>query len=415
MKIVALVFALAGISAGILSANRAEPWKIAVTGDLHGYLSPCGCSSPMIGGIRRRATAIEAMGKNVILLDNGGFVKDAGKQSQFKAEAAAEALEASGVSAINLSARDAALGRGTLLNVVQLSGGKLISSQLAEENELGLPRWVEVGPYLTGGVSTETTQLKVALAADVASVDRAVGDLVEQADQVKKIPLLMLSGPVEEARRLAEAHPELALIVYSETGDPPTKLSRVGSTAMVTAGDRGRNLVSLDLDSSTSDYHVTKLGPEVADHKEVSAIFQAYLSRVDKANLLAEWPRMETPGFAGNAKCVSCHAEAAKVWTGSKHHHALETLEKQGQSRDPDCVVCHVVGLSSLSGYRDRASTPQLTDVGCESCHGPGEAHSQKPKLEQMAKVGEKACAPCHTSENSPNFDFKTYWAKIKH
>ncbi|MBC8065424.1 MAG: cytochrome c family protein, partial [Chlorobia bacterium] len=113
--------------------------------------------------------------------------------------------------------------------------------------------------------------------------------------------------------------------------------------------------------------------------------------------------------------CGKCHTESEKVWKKSKHAVALKTLEREGHDRDPDCVECHVVGLASIYGFTSRKATPGLTDVGCESCHGPGAKHSLTPKEVPMGKVGQESCMPCHKSENSPHFDFAKYWAKIAH
>ncbi|HSI73617.1 MAG TPA: multiheme c-type cytochrome, partial [Fimbriimonas sp.] len=98
----------------------------------------------------------------------------------------------------------------------------------------------------------------------------------------------------------------------------------------------------------------------------------------------------------------------------SAHAHALLTLEKEGHPRDPDCVSCHVVGLQFSTGFKSRQKTPQLANIGCESCHGAGAKHAAKPSL-KLRKLTEQACLPCHTTENSPHFDFKTYWKKIRH
>ena len=96
--------------------------------------------------------------------------------------------------------------------------------------------------------------------------------------------------------------------------------------------------------------------------------------------------------FAGNAACASCHTRATQVWKHSLHAKALETLQKRAHDRDPDCLPCHVVGLSSRNGYRSPKLTPQLAFVGCESCHGSGADHAKDPFV-RLGKVGEKACS----------------------
>ena len=78
--------------------------------------------------------------------------------------------------------------------------------------------------------------------------------------------------------------------------------------------------------------------------------------------------------------------------------------------------------------------TPHLENVGCEDCHGPGQRHvaaeqgsdAALQKKMQQAMVITKAeaadprtskqnCFSCHDGDNSPAFNFDTYWPLIKH
>ena len=66
-------------------------------------------------------------------------------------------------------------------------------------------------------------------------------------------------------------------------------------------------------------------------------------------------------------------------------------------------------------GYVSLDATPNLAEIGCEMCHGPGYLHLQdqtEPYLEPFNK-----CANCHDHENSPAFDkeYEEYFKKIKH
>ena len=158
-----------------------------------------------------------------------------------------------------------------------------------------------------------------------------------------------------------------------------------------------------------------ELGPEWKDDPLAAELYQSYLSRVSRENLLEKFPRTSTASFVGSAKCGSCHAEAYRTWQLSGHAHALATLEREGNGRDPECLPCHVIGLKSVHGYRSRLSTPLLGVVGCESCHGEGTKHSAAPKRSRIAKSGREICITCHTLGNSPTFNFLTYWPKIKH
>jgi len=157
--------------------------------------------------------------------------------------------------------------------------------------------------------------------------------------------------------------------------------------------------------------------------------------------------------FAGSESCADCHTAATEVYLDTTHAHALETLVKLVPPRhfDPECLSCHVVGWDSqkhfpfVSGYLGLEQTPLLVGNGCENCHGPsarhaaaenGEFDASDEELEQLRAVlrlkvveneGNKEgqefaggkvvqmCMQCHDLDNSPDFDFQTYWPKIKH
>jgi hypothetical protein len=54
------------------------------------------------------------------------------------------------------------------------------------------------------------------------------------------------------------------------------------------------------------------------------------------------------------------------------------------------------------------------TEVGCESCHGPGSNHAKAPAKTNIARgVDPKTCVGCHDRENSPQFDYDTYVEKV--
>jgi formate-dependent nitrite reductase cytochrome c552 subunit len=149
-------------------------------------------------------------------------------------------------------------------------------------------------------------------------------------------------------------------------------------------------------------------------------------------------PRTEAQGaFVGSAKCESCHEVSYKIWKKSGHAKAYETLVKADPPRhfDAECVSCHVVGwhptqyFPYAGGFWSKEKTPHLIDVGCESCHGPGEAHvlaemkddeALKEKYRKAVVVTKEEsekhlCVECHDLDNSPDFDFKTYWPLVEH
>ncbi|MCK6631291.1 MAG: hypothetical protein L6Q31_02825 [Fimbriimonadaceae bacterium] len=398
--------------------NDPQEWVVVLTGDNRGYLAPCGCSSPMIGGVVRRATALKSLtaGKQALVLDNGGWVEGTGRQDVLKAEALAQLASLSKVSAVNLAPSEAKLGRGQVLALQNLSGGRFVSSCVASGDELDMARFASVGPFLVGGVSGDPGAVASPLGLRPLALDRAVETLIEEASHGRLVPVLMLQGTLEQAREVAKQHPKLRLIAYRSGGTPPEP-EQVGETLLASCGDKGKYLASLRWDGKKfSSFRVTALDLTHADDPNAQRLYRSYLDRVGEEDLLAKLPRTPSEvGFVGSERCGTCHKLAHGVWSESAHAKALATLEKVGHDRDPDCVGCHVVGLESKGGFASREVTPSLAGVGCENCHGPGARHVLDPFNHSLAAGGEKSCAKCHVPDHSPKFVYDAYWPKISH
>ena len=168
------------------------------------------------------------------------------------------------------------------------------------------------------------------------------------------------------------------------------------------------------------------------------------------------WAQTTTFEYIGSNRCKPCHSKAEvgaqfAQWGSTAHAHAYETLltdeskaiaTKLGlktlPENSPECLVCHVTGWGSPSGYKldipaDDAkalkANANLAAVGCESCHGPGSEYKSKKVKEAVvagtitkASVGlldptEATCLVCHNSK-SPTykpFDWKSKQAAITH
>lgn len=391
---------------------------LVVGGSTDGYLSPCGCTKPMSGGIRRRATVLEMLraAPNSVLVENGGLAKGISRQDQLKAEALIQVLNRVGIDALNITAADAALGLGGITSLKNLAPNlNMVNGHVIPNNRLGIAIGVHVkGTYITS-VTKSPDSLRHPLGVAVRSAFHTIDYSLREANDLEAIPVLMYDGDLDSARKLPGVE-GFRVVVYRSSGSPPSTPVVVGNTVFVTPGEKGKFVTTIEVSATSNGaYRVYDLWPDVADSAAASKVFKDYLRRVATENLLKSLPRRKTPAFAGNAKCMSCHTKAAKVWKGSAHSKALATLEREGHDRDPDCVGCHVVGLSSSRGFVSKQKTPALTNVGCESCHGPGAIHAARPKTVRMPKSGQKSCISCHDRENSPNFDFRKYWQKIAH
>lgn len=404
------------LAIGLGAPTAGERWTLVIGGDTNGYLAPCGCTKPMAGGIERRATILRQLaGKNSVLLENGGLVKGVTEQDGLKSDALVEALASAGVDAINLGPEETRRGVAGALALTNLAPDRLLCSTLPR-NDLGIRTEVAKGSFLIAGVAADPTEVARNLGLSGDSLETALERWLAQAKSAGRTPILLLRGTEADARRIAAEHPSIALIAYSAAGTPPERPQTAGRTLLVTPGDKGLHLVTVVFDGAkVVEYALVPITHLGTSDPTTAAIYRSYLERVSKANLLEKVPRSRDGDFVGTRRCISCHARAGEVWKNSAHAQALPTLEAQGHDRDPDCVGCHVVGLEREGGFRSRTLTPDLANVGCESCHGSGGRHASDPIKYPMGRAGEKSCAPCHVPDHSPTFDFETYWKKIAH
>ncbi len=114
--------------------------------------------------------------------------------------------------------------------------------------------------------------------------------------------------------------------------------------------------------------------------------------------------------YVGYTACAECHSDIVEGWKSTPHANAFEDLKRQGEEKQsvPGCVRCHVVGMDEDGGFIDMELTPELRDVQCEACHGPGRAHVESQDSKDiLGKPGEDACRVCHTEGQDKNFDYK--------
>jgi 2',3'-cyclic-nucleotide 2'-phosphodiesterase (5'-nucleotidase family) len=157
------------------------------------------------------------------------------------------------------------------------------------------------------------------------------------------------------------------------------------------------------------------LGKDAALEATVSAYYKAVNdhNRVTLEGRLPPPPVPGQPSYVGIAVCSSCHKPEKAFWDTTRHSHAYETLASQNKQFNLDCVSCHVTGYDEPGGS-SVTHAEKLTDVQCENCHGPGSAHSAKPKVEMPRKEPkEDLCVKCHHSPHVEAFDAKAKMADI--
>lgn len=411
-----------------------RPLAIVFGSEINGYLTPCGCSKPMVGGIPRRATYLKQLSKEyqLLKLENGDLTKASGRQDELKAETLIEMLNTMGYQALNLGLYDFKLGmdylrtlqsrfKGTILcgNVMEGENPAFDAFVLIKSTHLGRPIQVLVVGMFSEVHANALRSINPAL--QVIPVSQKLDALRPQLETTGNLRVLLLYGNQSQAEQIAQAHPYFHLIVYANSGDGPATPKRIGHTMLVFAGSDAKYVGVAEVNNTASAIErafATRLGEEFADDSAILQIKMGYLAQVEAENLLAMVPKRPTPNgsaFVGSRACMPCHLEDYKIWQKTAHAKAMQPLVDVHHHSDPECVGCHVVGLEYQGGFQSLEKTPTLKDVGCESCHGAGRKHVEDPKNNRMGKLGESICLNCHVPAHSPNFDFATYWKKIEH
>lgn len=117
--------------------------------------------------------------------------------------------------------------------------------------------------------------------------------------------------------------------------------------------------------------------------------------------------------YLGESNCRRCHESEYQTLLAHPHARAFATLTKNQRDESPECIRCHVLAYGQAGGFVSKASTPELENVQCESCHGMGTKH--EAMTAGQATVGPEVCTTCHVPERSPNFNYDEYLKKIVH
>ncbi|HEY2414289.1 MAG TPA: multiheme c-type cytochrome [Pirellulaceae bacterium] len=448
---------------------------IVATGQLMGYIEPCGCSGleNQKGGLARRHTLIRQLandrGWNVVPLDVGSQVKRFGKQQEVKFASVVQGLRTMDYQAFTLGEGDLRLTPGELLAALASNDGtirEVVDSNVAVLARDLMPRSlvVEAGGLKIGVTAVLGEKFEQRLRGDelvhqppATALAIAMNELQSQKCDFY---VLLAHAPIEEARALAKESPIFDLVIASGDTNLPTheleavegtkaKLMQVGLKAM----DAGVIGIYPGQDPPLR-YESVPLDSRFADSPEMLKLLADYQDQLKELGLeeLGAKPQPAPSGrkFVGSETCGECHAKALAKWKETPHSHATQSLVEPPNSRasiprhfDPECISCHVTGWEPQqhypfeSGYLSLEKTPALTNVGCENCHGPGSAHvaaensagslsaDQISKLRESMRLplageaAEKKCAECHDLDNSPEFHkdgaFERYWKKIEH
>jgi hypothetical protein len=453
---------------GVFTDWPAPQAVLVFTGELDGYIEPCGCTGKenQKGGLSRRQNflrAVEAAGWPVVPLDLGGQVKRFGRQTEAKFQSIVDGLRAMRYDAVGFGPGDLRLPVEELVAAVAAVGDAPTPFVGGNVGLLGIdagitPRFrvVEVGGLKVGVTTVLGTREAAMFRNPDVEVVPAAEALATVAPQLvaagcDQQVLLAWASP-EEASELAAAWPQFGIVATAGGADePPLEPRRLpGGGLLVELGHKGMFAVAVGLfaDAPPRAQRVP-LDARWGESNDMIDLLGSYQMTLETLGLdgLGLAPIRHPSGrrFAGSAACADCHAHAYEVWAETPHAKALTTLEEARPRRDgdPECLSCHVVGWVPQrfepfeGGFAGIDKTPHLAHQGCENCHGPAAAHTAVERGDVKATVAERDrlrqelvltlatpegrqkavnnCLECHDLDNSPQFDFDEYWPAVEH
>jgi hypothetical protein len=394
---------------------------IAASGNDLGFIRPCGCTKPAMGGIDRRAQALKDLRKrnpSLVAVSLGNLVSKGGRQQRIKYETFLPALEEMGYAAVGLGHGELMLGIDYLIS--EASALTLVPLLAANVQYGG--RHPFKGHLRVPG----TSLLLVALMPPGA---RAKGVTIEDPGTVllaqaaglkpQETMIVLWSGPEDGARALAHRVPETlrarTLILIGGGYDAPAMAKPETGVALASVGSKGRHIALFD-PGARELVRAVQLGEDAPADETVAEMLTAYRDIVRDEKLVESWPRKKAAGtYVGDESCGACHGATCEFLEASAHARAFKALVATADEYDPECVSCHVTGWGDLGGYVSPEKTPRLLNVTCEGCHGPSGEHSDTLGPTPNGKLGEAFCIRCHDPDNSPQIKFGKYWPKIAH
>ncbi|MBI3993898.1 MAG: hypothetical protein HY342_11535 [Candidatus Lambdaproteobacteria bacterium] len=404
---------------------------VLATGDLRGEIKPCGCSPEgQFGGLPRLLTFVQqtrGASPQPVLVNLGNNFPAPSDQGRLKVELTQTVLRALPPDAILPGPNELALGAEALdaaLPYVASNDrvGRVFRPRV-QVRRAG--RTIGIYGYLSPSLVYQGSQTRFALEpVTPAWLQRLRAESDAAGDELR---LLLFRGNDEELAILADAQVFTRIVGGNPFDDELHQVltRQVGAQTVAQVPTKGQGVLRMPL--GVGPAQVEWLGERYADHPRAVAAMSVYDEQVKQLffRQMEQLQRAQSAAvFAGVATCEPCHKPIVQLWSASGHARAHAVLVGAGKQFDPECLACHVVGLGS-GGYINQTVTPQLANVQCENCHGPGIAHNGNPAAvkprpavpaaQNPLRPGEATCRTCHRGSHSPKFDFPTYWAKIKH
>lgn len=413
---------------------------IAFSNDMKGEIRSCGCASKDVGGLGRRATFLAALRDTTVadflLLEGGGFFSPKLNYGREKADLTLDAMSMMDYDGVVLGEEDLGFGMEYIVNRTREVGLPVVVANLVDSRadtlyfpasrRITLPSGLEVTLI---GVMSPRLRLPPQIESGTAKISDprgAVRRVLERLGPKPGLVVLLAHMGRQEVQQLVSEFDAIDIVVHGTEGRPMRKVAPRGGAYILQVADRGRYMgVAYAVLDDNDDVRglqtaVTPMGKEYEDAPAITRLFEAYdlnIATRESSDLppgILDTRKGLEASFAGAGACRECHEEIDAQWRETRHAHAFDILREKNREYDRDCTPCHVTGFGEAGGFERLGVTTDLVHVQCEACHGNSSAHVDDP---DVAPPGDArgACRGCHTVDQTPDFEFDTFWARIRH
>ncbi len=403
-------------------AQKTDVLTVFLTGNELGELKPCGCSGGQLGGLDKRSAILDSVPKQKrLIVDTGSLIEGDSEQDLIKFDILIQAFGLLDYDLVNLTKKDIETAQnrglldsiGSVLNIISPYG----------------PTDANVPVKFTKQFPLNDKIVTITIAAfNAESMPREkIEELFPPRSDLPSVNILILDhSDVDIISSITEDFSVVDYVVCPPEADEPLEASEPNERPLVfSVGRFGRYVSKLEIKAADDEdgvklsFSAIPVSEDLPQNPSLVRLYKDYQQLVKNANLLEQYLRLPLSNsleYTGSKSCKLCHNYEYEKWSSKAHAHAYATLEKVGSQYDPECVVCHVVGMDYDSGFISEEKTSHLKDVGCENCHGPGSEHNKSLGIEKTTEP-KSSCTECHTPEQSVEYagNEQLYLEKIVH
>ncbi len=426
--------------------GRQPQLVLMLTGEMQGFLMPCGCTRPQLGGLERRYELMQqlrAKGWTLSAADLGELApKTNDPQSRIKYETSVQILKELGYAAVGLGLNEATLPLKDAFDLALSFQPPLILAANLDDKESKFPgmfqAWTiqEVArPESSKGVvaarapatpvedSGRATRNEYRVGY-VGVVSQTVAEQITKRDsslsfgpvapavtaalkelELKKpdVQVLLFHGPMAEAKELLEQFPQFHVVLTQGIEEPSALAQRIGSTLVVSPGHKGRyvGLVGVFARPASSENRSAPREParNYAAWEDFELAYQLY----------ALDPSLELPDERTNPArerlrdyVARVHRELAPGETFLTRHpktaHALQVeYPEAAYAGSAACKECHPKAYKTWSESKHAKAYEGLSEYG-------------RPRVKResdgllIGRQFDPDCVKCHTT----GFDYRS-------